>query len=316
MSPFRTIICLSMAGLGVALLLGCSEAAKQEPPEEGNVSTLGASLYTKAMGSGLPVIVVHGGPGLDHSYFLPHLERLSESYRLHFYDQRASGRSTAGDSAAFTLAQFVADLDSVRVASDHDKVHVLAHSWGSILALNYAISHTEHVASLVLVNPIAASTSLQQGAAIRLQQRITPADSVAKAELMASSAFQRRDPDALQSFFRLNFRPSFYKPERVSTLNFGFDEHFASRSSMLRLLGGDNAFTSYDLHSKLEGLAIPVQVVFGIHDAIGVDELAPMLNALPNSRLVRMDSSGHFPFVEEPARFTEHVTAFLGSISE
>ena len=258
----------SAIGILAALLVVSCSSPEPAAPIEGIIERAGATIYTKTMGSGAPILVVHGGPGLDHSYFLPYLEPLADDYQLIFYDQRASGRSSAGDSSAFTLDGFVADLEAVRAASGNERVHVLAHSWGAILALNYAMEHMDRVTSLVMVNPIAASTELQQAAALRLRERITPADSAITAQLMATPAFRQREPQALRAYFKMTFRPSFYDPDNVDKMELWFDERFAENSGMLRLLGADPAFMSYDLHSRLSALTLPVLVLFGVHDAV------------------------------------------------
>ena len=65
-------------------------------PSEGHVPTAGARLYYRAIGQGPPIIVLHGGPDFDHHYLLPEMDRLADSFRLIYYDQRGRGRSTAG----------------------------------------------------------------------------------------------------------------------------------------------------------------------------------------------------------------------------
>ena len=178
----------------------------------------------------------------------------------------------------------------------------------------YAMRHQPQVASLVLVNPVAASTALQQRATARLQARLTPEDSLQRAQLFSTPAFQNREPDALKAFYQLTFRPSFFDPSKVQHLNLWFDDQFAAKSSMLGLLDRDAAFVTYDLHPLLDQIQVPVLIVFGVHDTISEADLDPMLQALPDARLVRMDSSGHFPFIERPEAFDRHVRHFLYEI--
>ncbi|NVK84490.1 MAG: hypothetical protein HWE21_09215, partial [Cytophagia bacterium] len=95
------------------LLLLAFVACKETPPEvkEGFMTINESEVYYKTMGEGEPLLVIHGGPVLDHSYFLPHLESLAKDYELIFYDQRASGRSSVEiDSATMNLAGFVEDI--------------------------------------------------------------------------------------------------------------------------------------------------------------------------------------------------------------
>lgn len=72
-------------------------------------------LYCKVIGEGEPILIVHGGPGLNHEYFLPFLEHLSKKYKLIFYDQRSSGRSPIpADSNEITFTKFVDDIEGIR----------------------------------------------------------------------------------------------------------------------------------------------------------------------------------------------------------
>lgn len=104
------------------------------------------------------MIVLHGGPDFDTSYLLPELDRLSDKFHLIYYDQRGRGRSA--DSVKpedVTLESEIADLDEVREHFHLDKVVLLGHSWGTVLALEYALRHPERVSRLVLMDPAPAS---------------------------------------------------------------------------------------------------------------------------------------------------------------
>src|SRR6478609_303987 len=93
----------------------------------------GTTLYVKVLGKGSPIIVVHGGPGLNHSYFLPHLNSLAATHQLIFYDQRACGKSSVDlDSTQMNLDWFVRDIEGIRKELKLGKVTILAHSWGGI----------------------------------------------------------------------------------------------------------------------------------------------------------------------------------------
>jgi proline iminopeptidase len=182
--------------------------------------------------------------------------------------------------------------------------------------MRYAIEQPERLRSLILVNTNPASSSLQEAANARLQDRITPADSAARMEVISSNAFRDREPEALVAYFRVAFRPSFYDPALVSKLSFFFDDHYVTNSGMLQRLGADASFQAFDLHPFLEEVPVPVLILHGVHDPVSLDEITPMHEAFPDSRLVLMEESGHFPFVEKPDAFNAHVRQFLIEISE
>ncbi|MEP6509226.1 MAG: proline iminopeptidase-family hydrolase [Gemmatimonadales bacterium] len=103
-------------------------------------------------GSGIPVILLHGGPGFN-SYYLKPLEALGDERPVIRYDQGGAGKSgTMTDTTKMNIPYFVAELDSLRAHLGYDKVHLVGHSWGTIVALEYYRAHPEHVASLTLAS--------------------------------------------------------------------------------------------------------------------------------------------------------------------
>jgi proline iminopeptidase len=107
---------------------------------ESLLTIAGAKLFVRDVGQGRPIIVLHRGPDFDHSYLLPELDRLADSHRLIYYDQRGRGRSAAGVRPEdVTLASDITDLDAVRKQFRLGSVILLGHSWGTVLALEYAL---------------------------------------------------------------------------------------------------------------------------------------------------------------------------------
>ena len=97
-------------------------------------------MYVRDVGTGPPIIVVHGGPDFDHQYLLPEMDTLADAFHLVYYDQRGRGRSFAGQRPDdIDITSEVEDLDSVRERFGFDRVAVLGHSWGGLLAATYAI---------------------------------------------------------------------------------------------------------------------------------------------------------------------------------
>jgi len=114
-------------------------------------------LYTRSCGQGWPLICVHGGPGAGHTYLTDSLTLLSDTCRTIFYDQRGVGRSLAGTAISFT--QHLADLDLIVQSYTTDRVFLLGHSWGAVLALAYASwAPQRRTAALVLVNAVSPAS--------------------------------------------------------------------------------------------------------------------------------------------------------------
>src|SRR3954470_18520230 len=95
-------------------------------------------LYVEERGSGsLPLVVLHGGPGLDHTMFGPYLDALGDACRLLLVDQRAQGRSERCDPSTWTLEQMAADVSALAAALQLDRYAVLGHSFGAFAALQH-----------------------------------------------------------------------------------------------------------------------------------------------------------------------------------
>jgi len=139
------------AGMVTASQGHTATAQKAEPgatPSESRIPVGGARLYARVVGQGPAVVVLHGGPDFDHGYLLPDLDRLKDGFRLIYYDQRGRGKSAEhvqpGD---VTLASDVDDLDKLRRHFRLDAPTLLGHSWGALLALEYAVRHPTRVSS-------------------------------------------------------------------------------------------------------------------------------------------------------------------------
>ncbi len=302
--------------IALILLSGCAESPRSAQSQEGETSVhvAGADLFVETMGEGEPIIFVHGGPGLDHSYFLPHVRPLAEHNKLVFYDQRSSGRSDIGDSTAFSLDQFVEDIEVIRNQVGAQKIHLLGHSWGGLVAMRYALKHPDHLNSLILVNSNAASNEIQQRILERLQGRITPANRAEQTALLQTEAFHTRQPQALTDFFRLNFKPTFFDTTKVEQLSFYFDSTFTQKSAALGMLGKDTSLASYDLYADLEQLDVPTLIIHGSHDPATIEEVTLLQESIPESNLVMIEESGHFPFIEQPESFSSHIQTFLTNL--
>ena len=142
------------AGLvGMFLATAAVWACRATPPDsvEGLMAVNGTELFVKRVGSGPPMLVIHGGPLMDHGYLLPWLEPLSRERELIYFDQRLSGRSRGtADSASVRLDTLVADMEEIRQALGLERWDLMAHSWGGLLAQRYAILHPERVASMAV----------------------------------------------------------------------------------------------------------------------------------------------------------------------
>jgi proline iminopeptidase len=288
-------------------------------PSEGHVLTDHVRLYHRAIGEGQPIIVLHGGPDFDHHYLLPEMDRLADSFRLIYYDQRGRGRS-AGDIEPdeVSIASEIEDLDSVRRHFGLDSVAVLGHSWGGVLAMEYATRHPDRVSHLILVDT--APASAEDWLALRQHLPSTRATGdIERMRAVASSArYQAGDLEAETEYHRIRFSATVRQPERleqvIGRLRAHFTEESVLRARAIEQRLYDETWRSdgYDLIPKLQELGIPSLVLHGKDDFIPVEVAARIADAMPRGRLALLEDCGHFAYLESPDAVHEHVVALFG----
>ncbi len=301
----------------VVVTVSASALVSPEPggaqARQGLLSLEDARLFYEVLGSGPPIVVVHGGPGLDHNYLRPGLDVLASRYTLVYYDQRGTGRSSARlDSASINLDAFVRDIDALRMALGYERIAVLGHSFGALIALEYARRYPDHTAAVVLMNPVEPGTRFREATARRLASRRSPADRARLDSLMASEAVAARDPATLSEVYRLSFRAAMKDTSRIGEVDLELRRATARQGqTVAELLGGSVA--QVDWSARLPEVAAPALVLHGRYDVAPLEMSRALADALPRGRLEVLDA-GHFPFVEDPEGLTRAVASFLTGV--
>jgi proline iminopeptidase len=244
------------------------------PATESRVAVGDTSLYARVVGRGQPIIVLHGGPDFDTAYLLPELDQLSDRYRLIYYDQRGRGKSAEGVSPdEVTLASDLADLETIRAHFQVDAPVLLGHSWGAVLALEYALQNPSRVSRLILMNP--APVSARQLAVLRKSYvEQLGSEMERQREIMASAAYKAGDPETVAARYRIHFRHG------------------------LRRYRDTWDVADYDLLPKLRSLRTPTLVIVGEQDFIPPEIAAQIAAALPRATLATIPNCGHFAYLE------------------
>ncbi len=312
------------ASLVVALLvwayaawLPAHESKRNTTPRESRIPVGNAELYCREVGQGTAIIVLHGGPDFDHSYLVPEMDRLSDSFHLIYYDQRGRGRSADRvQREDVTLASDIADLEKVRQHFKLDSVVLLGHSWGTVLALEYALRYPERVSRMILMNPAPASTDdYKQLKKEWLEKRADDMDR--RKAISASAAYKDGGPDAVTAYYRIHFKPAFAQPENYEkfmarlTSSFTKEGVLKARAVESRLMADTWSNPEYDLLPKLKSLRIPTLVISGDHEFIPVATAEHIAQAIPNARMVTLKGCGHFSYLECPAAVHEQIDAFF-----
>lgn len=310
--------CLASAAPG--LPDAASHSGRDSTVHEGRISVRGVALYSREIGEGPSIIVVHGGPDFDHRYLLPELDCLSDSYHLIYYDQRGRGRSAEGvQPEDVTLASEIDDLDAVRKHARTGSIVLLGHSWGTVLALEYALRHPENVSRLILMNPAPASTADLELFRKSYALKLGP-DFSRQRQIVASAAYKQGDPEAVTARYRLHFKPAVMRHDDYEKLMERMHAAFMSqgkagiveaRAVEDRLMRDTWGQPGYDLLPKLQALKIPTLVIAGDHDFFPASIAEDISNAIPDAELSTIKDCGHFAYLECPKEVHAHIDAFL-----
>jgi proline iminopeptidase len=290
------------------LIFICSFKVVAQNPTEGLMDVNGTKLWISVHGQGEPVVVLHGGPGLNHSYFKPHLAALEKNFSVIYYDQRACGQSLIPGEDSITMKLFVDDLEAIRKKFNIKKLNLLAHSWGAVLAAHYALTYPDNISKLVVSNPAMLSREYDEALAKRIKDRTTPEDSVARANLLASNSISIKQ---YEDFFMLSFKGSAYNPKNLVNLNLNLPDNFieANKALFTGLMKDD--LHSLNLYNSLGKLSFPVLIIHGEADIIPEMSIERLKTSLPNAHVIVFEKSGHFPFIEQTKKFNAVTISFF-----
>ena len=314
--------------ISTALVIAClleTGPSSQEPAgayaREIRIPAAGVSLYSRVIGHGTPVIVLHGGPDFDHRYLLPDLDRLADRLRLIYYDQRGRGMSAEGVRPEdVTLAS---DLDDIARVREHYGLHttaLLGHSWGAVLALEYALRDPSGVSHLVLMNPAPASAHDVATFRKAYVERLG-ADMDRQRAITATEAYRDGDPETVAARYRIHFKFALARPEDFERLMKTMRAAFVSqgkagivkaRAVEDRLMHDSWDIADYDLLPRLRTLRVPTLVITGDHELIPPEMAEHIASAMPNATLITLAGCGHFAYLECPREVHDAIDAFLG----
>lgn len=296
------------------ILLAATGGYAQKVSFEGLKQVNGVKMYFKVVGEGSPLLVVHGGPAMNHDYLLPHLLPLAKTHKLIFYDQRASGRSDIPRDSSKSISHeiMVADIEAIRREFRLDKLSILAHSWGAKLAINYAMDYPDRVDKLILSNPVTLSHEYDSIQLASIAGKTTTLNAEKKKTLLGSKEFQNADLGVYKQVLQLNYFTSFFDTANLLKLDIVLDDDFfRQNASLMKGLYKDMGKYDINYYPHLRRIAVPVLILHGMADNIPLAADERLMNSVANGTLVVFDSSGHFPFIEENDKFTSEVVAFL-----
>lgn len=265
------------------------------------------SLFVKIMGRGSPLLLMHGGPGLDHTTLLS-LAPLADRYTLIFYDHRCNGRST-GAVESMTWENLTADAEGLRQTLGYTQWAVLGHSFGGHVALEYALRHPASLTQLVLMDTA--------GDAFWPQVRAP--------EILKWRGYSRGAVRAAQRFFNGQLLPNemlflVMRFLRAYFYHFGVKGVMEGALAATRLkmrpeahvFGFGTLLPGWSVMERLHEIEVPTLVLAGREDFLFPPEHQAILaDRLPNAQLEIVERAGHNPQDERARAVIDLVNRFL-----
>jgi proline iminopeptidase len=275
------------------------------PERQEWVDVQGGRLRTVSSGSGVPLVLCHGGPG-SYDYLGPVAELVDDVAEVHRFDQRGGGRSTAG--GPWTVGALVDDLEELRRHWRHECWVVAGHSWGAHLALFYALAHPQRTLGLLFLNGTGVRWGWGSERRANRMPRLAPGERAEVVRLEAELARGAEEP----ALSRL--RDLWWLTDFADRRNADRSPRFTdcpTNPTVVAALERDWQRALDGIDHKLLELTARALVLHGEADPIG--ELGPreLARLLPRGRFVSLTGVGHVPWLEDRDALRHHLRSFV-----
>lgn len=262
----------------------------------------GYRMFVEELGGGFPLVVLHGGPGLDHGMFRPYLDALADEFRVLYVDERGQGRSERVDPATLTLDRFARDVDLLADALELDRFALLGHSFGAIIATQHAIE-LGTAAAYVISGGGDTSDNLTADVTAKLESLGPEAAEIAESwerEKTVETDEEVRELLRRQMPFHFHGEPAA-----------GYYEDFVPSPEVLRHFASAG-YGDFDYPPELGRVRKPALVIVGEYDQTTTPRAARVLHdGIAGSELFVVPDAGHMSFVEKPHQYLAAVRTFL-----
>ncbi|NKK65024.1 proline iminopeptidase-family hydrolase [Rhizobium leguminosarum bv. viciae] len=284
------------------------------PDERFEIDVDGYRVVAYSFGTGIEtVFCLNGGPGLPCDYLREaHSCLIDKGYRVVAFDQLGTGASDRPDDLTlWTIGRYVEETETVRKALELGKVHMLGHSWGGWLAIEYALTYPENLKTLILEDTVADMPHL-----ISELERLRAALGPETVSMMQKHEAQGtyNHPEYLAAITILNYRHVCRLPEWPAPVRRSLDDW---NMAPYETMQGPNEFLyignlkDWNRISALPRLTLPVLITTGEHDELTPACALRMKLALPNAELKVFANASHMPFYENPQDYYPALLDFL-----
>jgi proline iminopeptidase len=261
---------------------------------------------------GVPLLTLHGGPGFPHDY-IRSLEDLASDRPVIFYDQLGCGRSDRPDNLdLWTVDHFVEELSIIRKELKLDTIHLLGHSWGAMLAVDYALEKASGLRSIVLASPpLSIKRWLEDAERNRSQLPKEVQETLKKHEREGTTnteEYKQADRVYTMNFIcRLSPAPDDLERARKGAGDVVYETMWGASESFMK----GSRLESYEREDRLKELTMPVLFTCGRYDEASPEATASFHSQIPGSEFVVFEESAHLPHLEERDAFINVVRNFI-----
>lgn len=289
-------------------------ADERHPDEQTRVEVDGYEVVTYSYGSGDEVIfLLNGGPGLPCDYLRdPHIVLAHQGYRVVTYDQLGCGASDKpDDTGLWTISRYVEEVETVRKALGLGKLHLLGHSWGGWLGIEYGITYPENLRTVILENTCADMPHL----ITELERHRAALGPETVAMMQRHEAMDTLDhPEYRAAITILNYRHVCRLADWPDSLKRSLDDW---NMAVYGTMQGPNEFLyignlkDWNRVAEMGHITAPALITVGMFDELTPACALKMKLALPDARLEVFPNSSHTPFYEEPEAYFRVLNTFL-----
>jgi proline iminopeptidase len=293
--------------------------------QEGFVDANGVLIYYKIVGHGAPLMIVHGGPGASHDYFLPYLMTLARTNKIIFIDERGSGRSERlEDSTKYTVENMVEDVEAVRQALNLGKISLMGHSYGGVLAQAYAFKYQKNLTHLILGSTFHSTSAMN--AVLANEERQMPAEKRERLEALEKAGLfgngkpwekGRYPTEYAELAWGDGYFPFLYQKHPDPNYD-PLSGNTTSSWDLYREMWGshgefviDGNLKSVEYADRLASIHVPTLVICGDHDESDPSLSKTMHEKIAGSKLVIIPQAGHLVFVDQPNLYLKTIDDFV-----
>lgn len=281
---------------------------------EGFIQVPGGKVWYRIVGAdkpGIPLLALHGGPGMPSNYMSP-LKELADERPVIFYDQLGCGRSDhPNDTTLWTIPRFVEELKAVRTALGYKEVHLLGHSWGTTLAFNYLLTKPAGVRSVIMSGPAISIVRFRHD--VDSMIAMLP-DSLIKAIRTNEKAGTTTAPAymaASQVFYDRHVIRTKPLPADVESTFTNVGQQVYNTMNGPTEFTVVGSFKDYDGTPRLNELKLPIMWMAGEFDETSPAAARDFQRMTPGSEFVELKGAGHLTMWDARTTYLAEVRRFI-----